>query len=39
MSHWLILPFVCLLQIAAENDPEWAEYTEMRSISEIAPGE
>jgi hypothetical protein len=27
------------LQIAAENDPEWAEYTEMRSISEIAPGE
>jgi hypothetical protein len=35
LSELPLLP----LEIAAENDPEWAEYSEMRSISEIAPGE
>lgn len=35
-----LAPFPMLpLEIYAENDPDWLEYDEMRSLSEIAPGE
>ena len=27
------------LEVSAENDPDWEEYSEMRAISEIAPEE
>lgn len=35
-----LAPFPMLpLEIYAENDPEWLEYDEMRTLSEIDPGE
>ena len=35
LSAFSLLP----LEIYAENDPDWSEYSEMRELSEIAPGE
>ena len=35
LSAFPLLP----LEIYAENDPDWSEYSEMRELSEIAPGE